>query len=704
MTTHTRPTARQPRQPRRRVGVVGVRRLALLCALVLVLTGLAAVPAMGDEDGGTADVGGGSSEVTDPYEEYGDIGCSVVEGFNDRCPSMLSEPLAPRPGVTQEFVEQQMIFVSPDGSMLYSVGTRHDDFSYSLATITAWRLDPGNLGADGAIAWKRDFGDTAEFPRTWARAAQMSHDGSRLYVTGLAWVEDKKASNVREMWVGAFDTADGEVVWTRKLLGAAEEREKVSKPNSVSVSPDDSQVFASATALYIPNSPTDREQWSRQYALDASTGEVQWQTDYRDHRVNHAGAGSSSQAEGVSPDGSRLFSIVNLQDNEVANKGYAAIAYDAATGEIIWSRKYLFPEEDGRQSTPYNLILSPDGRKVIVAVRHQFNGGQDGARYRFAAYDAIDGGTLWVKEHSANTGTGCDVENFLAFSPRGPALAVNPSGDTVYLTGIAEYRHPDATDGGCNTDSPNDPSRVALATVLLAVDTDSGELRWEKHYGQDGGFSCNPCSITMIPGPNASDAGSRILVTSEYFLLEKNLRQYPWTFLVDAATGDQMWQARYLDTYNDGKTFIRTEGQSGGIVTADGSRVYRMNHEYSPTRGWTPGRKQVIGYDLDPVLTDLTPTLLDVSKPSKGKSTDRVVTVTVTNQGDADATGVVVRLFNGDQPLGDTTPVTIPAGASAAVPYRWDTTGASKPYRISAVVNPDRTVPESNYDNNQIRR
>lgn len=701
MTTHTRPITRQPR----RAAVAGVRRLALLCGLVLVLTGLAAVPAVGDEGGGTEDVGGESSEVTDPYEAYGDIGCSVVEGFNDRCPSMVSEPLAPRPGTTREFVRQNRIFVSPDGSMLYSVGTREDDFSYSLATITAWRLDPGNLGADGAIAWKRDFGGTAEFPRTATEAAQMSHDGSRLYVTGLAMVEDKTASDVREMWVGAFDTADGEVVWVRKLRGAAEEREYVPAPDSVSVSPDDSRVFASATATYLPNSPpTGPEQWSRQYALDASTGEVQWQTDYRDHRVNHAGAGSSGQVAGVSPDGSRLFSLVMMQDNEFENTGYAAVAYDTATGEIIWSRKYLFPEEDGPQSTPYNLILSPDGRKVIVAVRHQFNGGVDGARYRFAAYDAIDGGTLWVKEHSANTGTGCDQENFVSLSAGGaPALAVNPSGDTVYLTGFADYRHPDATDGGCNTDSPNDPSRAAHATVLLAVDTDSGELRWEKHYGQDGGFSCNPCSITMVPGPNASDAGSRIVVTSRY-LVPFIHKTYPWTFIVDTATGDQMWQARYLDTHNDGETLIRQEGQLRGIATADGSRVYRMITEYSPTRGWTDGRHQVIGYDLDPVLTDLAPTLLDVSKPAKGKGTDRVVTVTVANQGDADAAGVVVRLFNGDRPLGDTAAVTIPAGESVAVPYRWDTTGASKPYRIGAVVNPDRTVPESDYDNNRIDR
>lgn len=699
MTTHTRPIARQPRRR------AGVRRLALLCGLVLVLSGLAPVPAVGDE-GGTEGPGGESSEVTDPYEAYGDIGCSVVEGFNDRCPSMVSEPLAPRSGTTREFVIQPRFFVSPDGSMLYSVGTREDDFSYSLATITAWRLDPGNLGVDGAIAWKRDFGGTAEFPRTKTVTAQMSHDGSRLYVTGLVWVEDNRAPTVREMWVGAFDTADGEVVWVRKLRGATEERENVPTPTpSVSVSPDDSQVFASATALYIPNSPTTgSEQWSRQYALDASTGEVEWQTDYRDHRVNYADVWSP-QREAVSPDGARLFSIVRLQDNEFENTGYAAIAYDTETGEIIWSRKYLFPEEDGSQTVPYNLILSPDGRKVIVAVQHKFNGGHDGARYRFTAYDAIDGNTLWVKEHSANTGTGCDQENFVALTIGAPALAVNPSGDTVYLTGFADYRHPDATDGGCNGNYfqiENNPSRSAYATVLLAVDTDSGELRWEKHYGQDGGFSCNPCSITMIPGPNASDAGSRILVASTYF--SDDVREYPWTFVVDAATGDQMWQARYLDTLNDGETFIRAAGELRGVVTADGSRVYRMNNEYSPTRGWTLTRNQVIGYDLDPVLTDLAPTLLDVSKPAKGKSTDRVVTVTVANQGDADAAGVVVRLFNGDRPLGDTAPVTIPAGESVAVSYRWDTTGASTPYRIGAVVNPDRTVPESDYDNNRIDR
>lgn len=686
MTTHTRPIARQPR---RRAGV----RLALLCALVLVLTGLGSVPAAGDEYD--------TPVLSDPYVQYGMSGCRTVDNFNDRCPSMVSEPLIPDAG---ESNVKTALLASPDGSMLYALGIGEANGSREV-TITAFHADPNGGTTDGTVAWERNFRGASVASEPVYREGVLSHDGDRLYVGGF----DMAGS--MENWVASFDTSTGDTVWATVLPAADKEKGHGFLP-ALAISPDDRQIFVSNGVVYQTGAETGPIQNIRHSALDAGTGDVEWQTDWTGHYPNWPGVSNSLA---VSPDSSLLYSQINPQRmtqwrSGVDSGGSVVAAIDTSTGETVWDSTHTVPVEDGPQNPPWGLALSPDGSRVISVFRHEFNGNSAEATGHFdlISHDARTGHVAWSKEYSGNEGTGCDGENWVDFPLSAvKVLAFSPSGETVYLLGKTDYRHPDALDGGCGSRRTGSPSRSSFSATLFAVDVGSGDLRWEEHFGMDGGQSCDAsCGIAgVVPGPSKGDIGSQVLIATSYLPddIGRSGRSYPWTLAVDGVTGEVLWQGRYLDTYNDGQSFFLYGTGRSVTLSPDGSRLYRVVKEYSETRGWN-GVNQVLGYDLDRDFSDLIPTSITVS-PSEGGSkgtSRREVTVTVANDGSVDATGVVVRFFNGDRVLGDAAPADIAAGESVTVSYLWTSKGGGKRHQLNAVVNPDQSVAESDYGNNRI--
>jgi hypothetical protein len=74
---------------------------------------------------------------------------------------------------------------------------------------------------------------------------------------------------------------------------------------------------------------------------------------------------------------------------------------------------------------------------------------------------------------------------------------------------------------------------------------------------------------------------------------------------------------------------------------------------------------------------------------------------TVSNIGTASAGGVVVRFLDGTQVIGTSAAIGLNAGASAQVAVSWPTAGAHGTHTITAVVDPENWVPESNEANNK---
>jgi len=119
------------------------------------------------------------------------------------------------------------------------------------------------------------------------------------------------------------------------------------------------------------------------------------------------------------------------------------------------------------------------------------------------------------------------------------------------------------------------------------------------------------------------------------------------------------------------------------------------------------GAGQVFYFNVHPQpsgapLPDLTVANI-VATQSLPKQT--VLTVTVTNGGLADAANVVVRFRDGSTTIATSAPIaTLARGGSAQVSVTWNTRSIHGNRVISAIVDPDNTVAESNESNNTVQR
>lgn len=89
---------------------------------------------------------------------------------------------------------------------------------------------------------------------------------------------------------------------------------------------------------------------------------------------------------------------------------------------------------------------------------------------------------------------------------------------------------------------------------------------------------------------------------------------------------------------------------------------------------------------------------------TQAKPKQTVLEVTVGNAGDGAASGVVVEFRDGQTVLGRSAPVAVPASGSVPVSFSWNTHGVNGDHAITAVVDPDGAIPESDETNNSISR
>jgi WD40 repeat protein len=244
-------------------------------------------------------------------------------------------------------------------------------------------------------------------------------------------------------------------------------------------------------------------------AYDAATGAKLW--------TRRHDAGYIALDLGVSPDGSAVF---------VTGWDYVTVAYDAATGATLWTRRF-HPGEIAEA-----LAVSPDGSAVFVT-----GVGIDPTTdldYATVAYDAATGAKLWSSRYDGPA----EYEDFA------DALDVSPDGSTVYVTGRSAERNSVYDD---------------YATV--AFDAETGAMLWARRY--DGGANVNPNDRANAIG--VSPDGSAVFVTGTS-RGRGSSTDYA-TVAYAATTGAQLWIKRYDGPGN------RKESAAALGVSPDGSAV-----------------------------------------------------------------------------------------------------------------------------------
>jgi hypothetical protein len=126
-----------------------------------------------------------------------------------------------------------------------------------------------------------------------------------------------------------------------------------------------------------------------------------------------------ANAVGVSPDGSKLY-VTGGSEGEEGYFDYATVAYDGATGAVVWSRRYKGPSTLDIANA---LGVSPDGARIYVTGK-SFGESSD-EDYATVAYDGSTGAELWTTRYNG-PGNSQDIAN---------ALGVSSDGSRVYVTG-----------------------------------------------------------------------------------------------------------------------------------------------------------------------------------------------------------------------------------------------------------------------------
>jgi PQQ-like domain len=238
-------------------------------------------------------------------------------------------------------------------------------------------------------------------------------------------------------------------------------------------------------------------------AYDAATGNIRWlrRYDAPAHGVDDPSALTTS------PDGTQLF-VTGSSQGSLGDDDYATIAYDTATGATRWLRRYDGPAHG--EDTAQSVVITPDSATVIVTGSSD----RDPRRYRddytTIAYSASTGSSLWLQRYKSPL----DGSNFPW------SMAVSEEGTKVFVTGAADWQ--DALYGS------------DYATV--AYDTSTGSELWVARY--DNLLSDTPYSIAVSPDDH------QVVVTGYSDSFGTSDVDFA-TVAYDTATGTQQWVSRY---------------------------------------------------------------------------------------------------------------------------------------------------------------
>jgi DNA-binding beta-propeller fold protein YncE len=287
-------------------------------------------------------------------------------------------------------------------------------------------------------------------------------------------------------------------------------------------------------------------------AFDAATGGLLWVRRYDGPGTRRHGFDSANSI-GVTPDGSTVF-VTGESAGATTHTDYATIAYDSATGRRTWSQRFDGPEGD--YDAAEALAVSPDGSAVFVTgyVNYFKNYGTD---YATIAYDTATGAEIW----SAVYDSGTDHEA----GDSADAIAVSPDGTRVFVTGSTTRNY---------------------ATV--AYDASNGAEIWAERYdGAENGFAV---AVAMAVSPD----GSTVFVTGgaeRWRQREFEFDPYAYvTVAYDARTGAMLWVQRFTGPV-DGPSFAHSLA-----VSPDGTTVYVTGGTTTSTTERT-GAYATIAYD-----------------------------------------------------------------------------------------------------------
>ena len=304
-------------------------------------------------------------------------------------------------------------------------------------------------------------------------------------------------------------------------------------------------------------------------AYDATTGAPRWV----DTHGGSAGQSAGARDLAVAPDGTRVFvtSVEGLSYYPAYRGDILTLAYDDDDdpGTLLWTARYAGPS--GKLDEPAGMAVGPDGGLVFVTGTRDQDGELNTAPEDFVtvAYDTRTGAETWISPFDG-PGAGFD---------RAESMAVSPTGDRLYVTGVTTVH---------KADGPLARASVQLAMATVAYDAATGGQNWASFAGTPADVHAWGRDVTVSPDGThiyTTGQGSRFQAFSG--MGNATIFDTPIDFVTVAhdAGGTQRWVARF----NSRTAGLAPERAGGIAVRPDGGRVFVVGYLGDPT--WGPNRK-----------------------------------------------------------------------------------------------------------------
>lgn len=285
-------------------------------------------------------------------------------------------------------------------------------------------------------------------------------------------------------------------------------------PTSIAVAPDGDLIFVSGSWR------TDQvaaDGHLTTIAFDATTGEIVWTATY-----DGPGGGTDNARElVVSPDGTTLYIAGISAGRDNADLDYAVIAYDTGTGAELWVSRWDGIGQNNSDS-PFAIDISSTG-DMLYLTGWSYGEGEFNNDYGTIAVDGSGEGAGTIVWSARYDGVGVHAPD------QASSLVVSPDDSTIFVTGMSD----DVEDGP--------PFSVNYGYATVAYDATTGQQLWESRKQWPGTTFNAPNSISIDP------EGRRLLVTGQAGHRELDFG----TVAYDPATGQEVWSDRYgLDGYD----------------------------------------------------------------------------------------------------------------------------------------------------------
>ncbi|MPZ25888.1 MAG: S8 family serine peptidase [Micromonosporaceae bacterium] len=384
------------------------------------------------------------------------------------------------------------------------------------ATVTADRPATVHFALDPIQQWEARY-DGPGAAADEAEAIAVSPDGGRVFATGAS----TGASTGEDYATVAYDPATGQQLWAARYDGGGGGDDQAT---SVVVSGD----------RVIVTGRSDGAGPTFDYATvayDAATGVELWV-------ARHDGPASDPRpafaALNVPPkvavEDDRVF-VTGFDYTELTGEDFGTVAYDAATGAELWQARYAGTAVPEANDIGYDVAVAAG--TVYVTGTSRGADGRDHWEFATVAYDAATGEQRWAARHSSSTRSHS-------------SWAVTATDSQVFVTGQSSQ-----------------PGAIEFATV--AYDAVTGDRQWEsRHRGPLSGGT--PRDVVVIED---GEHGDRVFVTGSSLTSLGNSDAA--TIAYDAATGDELWQARYAGPRGAGDTgraLAVVGGEDGGLAGA----------------------------------------------------------------------------------------------------------------------------------------